>query len=267
MKKKKKIIEVKEIHLDIKLYPREEYSEQICKRYAKAMKKGDVFPPIVVAEIKGQYFLVDGKHRLEAHKKNRKNSSSNCFVDCEVLEGLSNKEIYLESVKRNLNHGIPFYDRDIEKIKSTLQYFKLDKEEIAEIVKIPVSEMTRINVSSIKRIGDNTQETERGNGSFVETSYVDNKGNDILDEFLDSLERFNDKCRDFKVQFNLIEDHIKERRLKELRKPIFRNLRNVITLLGVSQRFIRYREELIEIKGELEKVIREATEYEKPKRK
>ena len=35
------------------------------------MQSGCQFPPIEIAKIKGEYLLIDGKHRIEAHKTNK----------------------------------------------------------------------------------------------------------------------------------------------------------------------------------------------------
>jgi DNA modification methylase/predicted transcriptional regulator/uncharacterized ParB-like nuclease family protein len=52
---------------DAAIYPRAKWSTATIERYADALEAGDEFPPIVVCADSG--VLLDGKHRLEAHKK------------------------------------------------------------------------------------------------------------------------------------------------------------------------------------------------------
>lgn len=52
---------------DPKVYPRSKWSTATIDRYADALAGGEVFPPLVLEE--GTNVLLDGKHRLEAHKK------------------------------------------------------------------------------------------------------------------------------------------------------------------------------------------------------
>jgi transcriptional regulator with XRE-family HTH domain len=49
------------------VYPRAKYNTSTIERYADALEAGDDFPPLVLEE--GTNVLLDGKHRLEAHKK------------------------------------------------------------------------------------------------------------------------------------------------------------------------------------------------------
>ena len=52
---------------DPKVYPRSKWSTATIERYADALAGGETFPPLVLEE--GTSVLLDGKHRLEAHKK------------------------------------------------------------------------------------------------------------------------------------------------------------------------------------------------------
>lgn len=52
---------------DPSIYPRAKWSTSTIERYVDALEAGDEFPPVIVEE--GTMRLLDGKHRLEAHKK------------------------------------------------------------------------------------------------------------------------------------------------------------------------------------------------------
>jgi hypothetical protein len=136
MKTKRQILKISEIVIESKLYPRMEVDSETSKRYAEAMESGADFPPITVAERNKKYYLVDGKHRLDAYEINKKD-----IVDVEVLIGLTEKEIFIESVKRNIGHGRPFSEEDINEIKITLEDFNLGIEQVSEIVRIPITKL------------------------------------------------------------------------------------------------------------------------------
>jgi hypothetical protein len=52
---------------DPSIYPRAKWSTSTIDRYVDALEAGDEFPPVIVET--GTMRLLDGKHRLEAHKK------------------------------------------------------------------------------------------------------------------------------------------------------------------------------------------------------
>lgn len=54
---------------DPSIYPRAKWSTATIDRYVDALEAGDEFPPIIVEYHGEKLRLLDGKHRLEAHKK------------------------------------------------------------------------------------------------------------------------------------------------------------------------------------------------------
>ena len=52
---------------DPSVYPRAKWNTSTIERYAEALRAGAEFPPIVIDADTG--LLLDGKHRLEAHRK------------------------------------------------------------------------------------------------------------------------------------------------------------------------------------------------------
>lgn len=142
---KKELLKIEQIHINRELYPRINVDNETSERYAQVMKTGVEFPPIIVAKLDKKYFLVDGQHRLDARKINEEE-----YIQTEVLEGLSEKEIFVESVKRNIGHGRPFSEEDIDEIKVTLENFKLGIEQISEIVRIPIEDLKPIVAEKIE---------------------------------------------------------------------------------------------------------------------
>lgn len=73
MAKKATVTPLDEIKWEPKIYPRGKWETSTVARYAEALDVGDVFPPIVIEDNpddpKADGRLLDGKHRLEAHRK------------------------------------------------------------------------------------------------------------------------------------------------------------------------------------------------------
>lgn len=133
---KQKLLEIKQITIDESVYPRIHIDWVTTSRYYNALKSGAVFPPITVAEINRKYILVDGGHRLKAHKDN-----GETHIQTEVLNGLDMKGIYLEAVKRNSEHGRQFSTQEVTKICITLKAWNMSQEEISQIVRIPADKI------------------------------------------------------------------------------------------------------------------------------
>lgn len=60
-------IELGEVVFDQTIYPRAEWAQATVNRYAESLNAGDEFPPIVLET--GTNRLLDGMHRLQAHKQ------------------------------------------------------------------------------------------------------------------------------------------------------------------------------------------------------
>jgi len=60
-------IRTEQVVWDSSIYPRDKWNTSTIERYADALEAGSEFPPILLEE--GTNRLLDGKHRLEAHKK------------------------------------------------------------------------------------------------------------------------------------------------------------------------------------------------------
>ena len=135
-KTENKLINIKDIKFDEKLYPRGNPDYVTIARYVNAMKSGSVFPPITLAKTDKGLFIIDGKHRLEASK-----GCKETHIQAEVLSGLSEKEIFIEAVKRNSEHGKQFNTYDTTKIIIKLEEFELTPAEITELVRIPADNL------------------------------------------------------------------------------------------------------------------------------
>jgi hypothetical protein len=131
-----KTVKINKIVVDKKLYPRDNWSFQTAYGYSQAMVAGAKFPPIVVSLTKGKYYLVDGRHRVEALKVLKETE-----VPAEVFVGWSKKKIFEEAVKRNITHGksLTVHEKRMAALK--LQEWKYDKAQISELVRVPLDKL------------------------------------------------------------------------------------------------------------------------------
>jgi hypothetical protein len=63
------LLPLTEIKRDPRLMLRVKMSQETVKTYAAALKRGDYFPPVEVAEVEGKLILTNGFHRAEAREK------------------------------------------------------------------------------------------------------------------------------------------------------------------------------------------------------
>lgn len=135
------LVKVKDIVHNDKCYPRLNKDWLTAYKYAEAMKSGADFPPITVTLRKrivgkGKYLLIDGWHRLEASKKNKET-----HIQADVLDSMTNDQVYIEAVKRNVAHGRILTVQERANIIVRLQDMKLEMGEISRIVCIPADKL------------------------------------------------------------------------------------------------------------------------------
>jgi ParB-like chromosome segregation protein Spo0J len=87
-------IKIELVKIEKDLYPRTELDQESVNQYREAIEK---LPPIVVTK---DYILIDGYHRLTAHKLEKLDE-----IDAEILDISDKKEILLEAIRRNTTHG------------------------------------------------------------------------------------------------------------------------------------------------------------------
>lgn len=146
VRKRNGLVDISKIKIVEELYPRNSWSWQTAYSYAQAMKKGDVFPPIKLATYNKQYVLVGGRHRLEASKQAQKGKKQR-YIQAVIVDGLSKDEIYQESVKDNIENGLPFSPLDKVKIVQKLQSMNVPMEKISDLVRIPLDTIERLIIT------------------------------------------------------------------------------------------------------------------------
>ncbi len=148
-----KIIQIEKAICDKEMYPRNLVDWVTSYRYAKAMQSGSKFPPITVASSWGKFLVVDGFHRLDGYKINKET-----HIEIEVLRGLNKKQIFIESVKRNIGHGRQFNSQERTRIILTLEKWKMSQEVISEIIRIPTDDLQPFVAKRITRITETQEE-------------------------------------------------------------------------------------------------------------
>lgn len=83
------------------LYP------EVVDQYRESLEDGEVFPPLVVAEAEGRFWLVDGFHRYEAYKR-----LGRLEVDCTIVKMPSKAEAWLYALQFNRDHGLRLTNAD-----------------------------------------------------------------------------------------------------------------------------------------------------------
>lgn len=134
---KERLLRIKQIIFDTKLYPRTQPDWMTSYSYSEAMKSGAKFPPIVVAQYENKYLLVDGKHRYDAMIINKET-----HVSVIILSGLSKPQIFAEAVKANSAHGRKLSNHERAYCIQKLQEFQYDLEDISQIIHIPLNKIT-----------------------------------------------------------------------------------------------------------------------------
>lgn len=125
-------VSLKEIYFDEDLYPRDSFNHKTSYIYSQSMNAGAVFPPIVLALLNNRKYLVDGKHRIEANKMNKKEN-----IKAVVHTEWSKKKIFEEAVRLNVAHGKTLTPYDKRKIALKLREMNSTPEEISKLIQVP----------------------------------------------------------------------------------------------------------------------------------
>lgn len=110
---KPKKINIDDIVINLELMPREELDKDLVETYAESI---EVLPPITLTKVGDEWVLVDGTHRLEAHKL--KGLSEIEYIEIKTKD---DREIMEEAVKANSIHGKQLSMK--EKKKMTIKLF------------------------------------------------------------------------------------------------------------------------------------------------
>jgi len=129
----KQVIKIDDIIIDEEIYPRKQDVWLVAYQYSQAMKAGAIFPPIILGEYKKKLYLVDGRHRINAHKLLEHDT-----IDAIVKKYTDKKTMFVDAVKFNNIHGKALTVADKTKIFGTLRNWKYPDLTISTLLNTPI---------------------------------------------------------------------------------------------------------------------------------
>ena len=144
---KNDILNIVDIKINEKIYPRHSINESIVKEYAKQMDRGKIFPDIYVALFKKQYILIDGRHRVEANKQlGRKH------IKADINDKFSDiSEILVASFRANEKHGLRMNQADKLKVAYNMRDMEFDAEQITELTGITLGRFNKTVLGKFRK--------------------------------------------------------------------------------------------------------------------
>jgi len=132
-------LEIKAIHIPWDLLPRviTGRSEDKVKEYVDMIESGVEFDPILVWDKgNGEYWVIDGVHRIEAHKRVGRST-----IKAELISCKNETDYRIKAIQANLKHGLPL--KKEEKIILAQELYYKHNISLEELCKIfGVSERT-----------------------------------------------------------------------------------------------------------------------------
>jgi len=157
------LIKISKIIVDKSLYPRDDWSFQTAYGYSQAMLAGGKFPPIVVAMSGGKYYLVDGRHRIEASKILKKTE-----IEAEIVVGWSKQRIFEEAIKRNISHGKALTVHEKRVIALRLRNWNYPPNKISGLIQVPLDKLD--NFIAQRLVNAITGETIAESGRIIRST-------------------------------------------------------------------------------------------------
>jgi len=138
-------INIKDIEKDEDIYPRQEISHKTIEGYREAIQIGASFPSIIVQRIldkngKEHLICIDGLHRMEAFRLEKKTMIEGTYWKLEVLEKVKwLTQLQLESARLNSIHGdrLTREDKRNQARKICEHDVKITEQEIADNLGVP----------------------------------------------------------------------------------------------------------------------------------
>lgn len=170
-----KTLPLSEIKIEAGTQIRLDMDDTTIQKYHHALVKLKAkFPPVIVFESRGLYYLADGFHRFKAYKMARRKS-----IHCEIRKG-TKREAILYAVGCNAEHGLPRTNEDKKNAVMTLLSDKTWSEwssnQIAKACKVSHTYVNKLrknvtsNVSSQRKVM-----TKHGTMSTMDVSKIGQK--------------------------------------------------------------------------------------------
>lgn len=124
-----KRLDLSDITFDPEIQPRQQINQEVVTEYSEAMKRGAVFPPVIVFHDDFSYWLTDGFHRAKA-----KESIGGHEILAEVRYG-SRRDAILFAAGANSAYGLQRSNADkrraVERLILDEEWFRWSDREIA----------------------------------------------------------------------------------------------------------------------------------------
>jgi len=124
-------LEIKDLHIPQGLLPRVLTGtvEEKVEEYKELIEEGVEFDPILVWEREdGQYWVIDGVHRIEAHKRAGKER-----IKAKLLKCKDELDYRIKAIQANLKHGLALAKGERPILAQTLYRQGLSEEEIRKV--------------------------------------------------------------------------------------------------------------------------------------
>ena len=195
-KKTKAMVEsiaLSEIKTDAGTQIRLVMDEETIQKYHHALVKLKAkFPPIIVFESRGKFYLADGFHRFKAHKMARRKK-----IECKIRQG-TKRDAILYAVGCNADHGLPRTNEDKKNAVVTLlkdkKWNEWSSRKIAQACKVSHTYVDKLrknmtgNVSSkrkfIDKYGNESEMKVKKKGSSKKKETPGNVSTDTLFKML-----------------------------------------------------------------------------------
>jgi len=125
------VLQLDSIIFDETLYPRHQFDQETVNRYRQSIDK---LPPIQVTH---ENILIDGYHRLMAHRIEQKDTIQ------ATIETLEKSMILWEAVKRNASHGFQLCQKDKQSLGRRFYQDGKTLDEIAGVLSVTESAVTK----------------------------------------------------------------------------------------------------------------------------
>jgi uncharacterized ParB-like nuclease family protein len=101
-------LEIEAIHIPWDLLPRviTGRSEDKVKEYVDMIESGVEFDPILVWDKGNEYWVIDGVHRIEAHRR-----AGRSIIKAELISCKNETDYRIKAIQANLKHGLPLKKR------------------------------------------------------------------------------------------------------------------------------------------------------------
>ena len=136
------------IHIEPTIHPRMRIDWRTSYTYYQAMKTGERFPPLVVAQLEGKYVLVDGVHRYKALQMLKATEVPVEVIKCKNLDAC-----YIQAIRLNTTHGKPLDMYEKAEITRRLKD-KMSVKQISKLLHITPKALNKLIIERIKPTDD-----------------------------------------------------------------------------------------------------------------